>query len=541
MRPIYTLILILLISPAAKCGTVVLTNRTERPVLFALDTGGEKPQAYRIRPDDLLTIPIFKSEPIRFGEQFSKVYSVEPDEIYHFIDKAVQNQNRTKRPATPQLDLVHQPIPTKNGQTSGVSKKGPINLFLDPEKANRIGVVPVYILVDEDEPARTELWQKRLRDRLEKASKVFEKHARLRFQLVGFGSWQSDDRINDFFRSFREFESESPLIPPAALMIGFTSQYDINNNKTKGHLGGTRGPGTSHILIREWSHRVSKTERLEILIHELGHRFGAAHSANPNSVMRPVVGDHRSNGRDFRVGFDPLNTLALSIYSEQLRLRGAKNFRQFTPDSRQKLVDIYAEVARQMPDDPAAPLMTRRMQHVLKRGLGQSEQQLLDVSRLVIRSASLASRSQQEPINTDRMTKDMSQASAKAVSQLPAPLAARGYLIGLGIALNRTDCLRANPILGEIIEQLPAELVSITGPMPTRGGSCDAAEDFGLAIAWTAVRLNQVGDAKRLTAEIAQLRQLATSRQVDPKAVAEGIALAKKILSNPAELKKLGR
>ena len=84
----------------------------------------------------------------------------------------------------------------------GCPKKGPINWIPDPEAGSRIGVVPVYILVDENEPARTELWQKRLRDRLEKASKIFEKHARLRFELVGFGTWQSDDRIKDFFRSF---------------------------------------------------------------------------------------------------------------------------------------------------------------------------------------------------------------------------------------------------------------------------------------------------------------------------------------------------
>ena len=96
-------------------------------------------------------------------------------------------------------------------------------------------------------------------------------------------------------------------------------------------------------------------------------------------------------------------------------------------------------------------------------------------------------------------------------------------------------------MLSEIIEQLPAELVSMTGPMPTRGGSCDAAEDFGLAIAWTAVRLDQVSDAKQLTAEISRLRQLATSRKIDSKAVADGIALAKKILRDPTELKKLSR
>ncbi len=74
------------------------------------------------------------------------------------------------------------------------------------------------------------------------------------------------------------------------MAIGFTSQYMIPHGVM--HLGGTRGPLYPYILIRELgSQHVSKSERLEILVHEMGHYLGASHTADMDSVMRPQLGD----------------------------------------------------------------------------------------------------------------------------------------------------------------------------------------------------------------------------------------------------------
>ena len=78
-------------------------------------------------------------------------------------------------------------------------------------------------------------------------------------------------------------------------------------------MAGTRGPLHSHILVREWSPQMSEPERLEFLVHELGHFLGASHSPEPDSVMRPVLGDQPGrSARAFRIRFDPVNTLVMS-------------------------------------------------------------------------------------------------------------------------------------------------------------------------------------------------------------------------------------
>ena len=61
-------------------------------------------------------------------------------------------------------------------------------------------------------------------------------------------------------------------------------------------FGCSLGPLHTHILIREWKPR-TEPERLEVLVHELGHFLGACHSPENDSVMRPLLGDGRANLR----------------------------------------------------------------------------------------------------------------------------------------------------------------------------------------------------------------------------------------------------
>jgi len=106
--------------------------------------------------------------------------------------------------------------------------------------------------------------------------------------------------------------------------------------------------------MREWSQHFSEPERLEILLHELGHIFGAVHSPEQDSVMRPVLGDRLSRAAKFRIGFDPVNTLAMCLVSEQLAERPGTRLADLSPDCRLRLAAIYGELAKALPDDPAA-------------------------------------------------------------------------------------------------------------------------------------------------------------------------------------------
>jgi hypothetical protein len=211
--------------------------------------------------------------------------------------------------------------------------------------------IPVAIYVDDEEPAVDHLWQKRLQDRLAEASKILDRACGMTFEVKSFGKWESNDAINDFELSLREFE-RGVHPKDGSLAIGFTSQYQITRGRT--HLGGTHGPLHSHILLREWSQHVSEAERLELLVHELSHFLGAVHSPEKNSVMRPLLGDRQARARAFRIAIDPVNALAMSVVAQEIRDRGIASFGELSGPARLRLAAVYTTLAKALPDDPAA-------------------------------------------------------------------------------------------------------------------------------------------------------------------------------------------
>src|SRR5205085_2261216 len=128
----------------------------------------------------------------------------------------------------------------------------------------------------------------------------------MQLQIVAIETWHVDPRITDFEESLREFET-NVRPQPAGIAVGFTSRFPVHAGKEK--LGGTRSPLHPFILIREHGPGTSDRERLEVLVHELGHFLGAAHSPETNSVMRPNLADKQANRRDFHIMFDPVNAL----------------------------------------------------------------------------------------------------------------------------------------------------------------------------------------------------------------------------------------
>ena len=93
---------------------------------------------------------------------------------------------------------------------------------------------------------------------------------------------------------------------------------------------------------------------LLIVVHELGHFLGASHSPENSSVMRPVLGDNRAGKTGFRIRFDPVNTLIMSLVSEEMRRNNAQDLAGMTVDTKRRLRQIYGELARTFPDDPAS-------------------------------------------------------------------------------------------------------------------------------------------------------------------------------------------
>lgn len=205
--------------------------------------------------------------------------------------------------------------------------------------------------MDDDEVRRRDAWQMQLKRRIDQASDIIAGYCSIRFKVREFGTWNSDNRVRDLNRSLREFEQEvSPR--PAQIAIGFTSQYKFQ--KGRNALGGTRGPLHSHVLLRESSPSTFEPEKLEALVHELGHFLGAAHSSDVNSVMRPVVGDGRANGKTFRIGFDPANAKIIRLIGNEVTYLKVRKYADLSDTTKAKIMAEYIRLARELPKDPAA-------------------------------------------------------------------------------------------------------------------------------------------------------------------------------------------
>jgi len=463
---------------AAEAGVVVISNRTDAKVDFTVvQTDGESRQ-YDLNAGDLVPVPLAAEAVLAYDYAgASHKHLLDPNSVYYLLSRQGK------------LDLVKIAFPSPSDRKT----PPPAGVRLES-----VGVIPVMILVDDDEPAVRQAWEKRLKERLAEASDVFQRHCRIRFEPVAVGTWVSDNRIVDLEKSLREFELKvTPA--PARLAIGFTSQYKVSHGEI--HLGGTRGALCSHVLVRESAQQISKTERLEILLHELGHFLGATHSPEGNSVMRPKVGDHRSNARDFRLGFDPPNTLIMNLVCEELRTRQVQSLAQLQPSTKAQVRSVYAGLAQIMPKDPAAKHLTELLD---RRPAAQPQPtrqpaSLVQGTQVVVRAIAAAARENhspnranaQSPLSGDRLTELYVRRAAAAASKLPSDRAPKAFLLGLGITLDRSSVLRGSPIVGDLCRQVESdaelrERLALLGT-PTMQGRQGLAQHFAVCCALTAL------------------------------------------------------
>ena len=298
------------------------------------------------------------------------------------------------------------------------------------------------------------VWEKRLRRRVKEASDILERHCLVRLKVIEAGTWESDPKqtkLADLLKDFRDKTAPGK----ARLVIGFTA-LRVGDDEDAA-LGCTPGPLHTHILIRELKPR-TESERLEVLVHELGHFLGACHSPENDSVMRPKLGDGRANLRAFRIGFDPLNALVMSLVAQELAHRPVRGLEELSPATRQRLLEIFATLARTAPDEPAAAHAIRLLGGTPPESLSVRSlpSGVLEEARGVVTAITAAAKSnQQRPesgaprrLSGDALLEHYCRVAAAECRGLPAEQAATAYVLGLAVALDRAGLLRAMDLRG---------------------------------------------------------------------------------------------
>jgi len=312
-----------------EAGVVVIANRSEQTVPFAVRSAGGKPVRYALGPRKLA--PVFTSDRIEIvftaaGKENRRL--LEANTIHFFV------------PAGEDTRLEQLTFSVwRGGCWLHVGRGGSV-----PKTV----VVPVKILVDEEQPAVRKTCEARLRSQLAAVSRVVEQYCRLRFEVVAWGTWESDDGAGNFEQLTKDFKRKAGPAP-ALLAIGFTSQQVVKAHRAP---HSPVDPFATHLLVPDVQKEFSESDQFDVLLHDLGHYLGAVHSPETDSVMfsssRQV---HQAGSRQRIVGFDPINTLAVNLVADEIRTRRVHDLAGLSRSTRQYLHALYSEVGRVLRSD----------------------------------------------------------------------------------------------------------------------------------------------------------------------------------------------
>lgn len=512
----------------ARADVVVLVNRADSAADYGLHCEGVADRGGSLQPGELACFPVIAGAQLRLIQADSvSRYALKTNAAYSFVGPAGRVELRELQYGAP----TEEPGPP------------PPAHWLTLQET--VATLPVMIAVDDDEPAVQKVWQDRLRRRVAAVSEILERYLRVRLAVVAVGTWDSDDTITDIREAMREFEKErSPA--PARVVIGFTSQFGAATDGN--HLGVTRGPLHTHILIREGTARVRihEPERTEILAHELGHFFGAAHCTETDSVMRPAIGDRQSLATGFAIRFDPLNTLVMAQVVDELRARNATGFADLPRPVRLRVAAAYRTIAESLPKDPAAGELLELLERAAEtppppvRGASPLDLATRSVVQAIVSAA--AHRPAGAP-EGDALTDYYVCAAADAARKAPPELAPKAFALALGIALDSSTALRDNFLLGRLCRQAESDeqrtyRLGCLG-QPTVQGRRDLCQHFAVSATLSAMLGPEMAETVGVMKELGDADGGSGFSFVDLGADLAGIELARRLLAGEIALDRL--
>ncbi len=504
-----------------RADVIVLSNRTRAAISFEILVHDPWSRSLEVSAHALTVLPLRGPCELAFTTQGVRTqHQLDANAVYVF------REDPQGRVDISQIDLGI------NDQTAGGRTLG------EGPPLRTVVEIPIEVFVDSYELTVRDVWEARLRKRIDRVSDILEQYCRVRLKVVDVGEWTASAEAAAFPLALAEFQQ---AVQPRAghVAIGFTGRY--REPLGVSHLGGTPGMLQRHILVREWSATMSEPEREEVLLHEVGHYLGAVHSPDRGSVMRPVLADNQALRADFRIAFDPVNTLLINLVGEEIRERRVTAVSELTAATRLRLSQIYAKLADAIPADTSAK------QYQFQLGM-MGDTPLADATRLVVaavRTAALARAARAGSLRDDRLTEYYVRCAAAAAEGVPADVAPAAFLLGVGIALDDSDTLTQNRLTREfsLVVETPAEREQRCRTLagPTILNRRDLAQHFFLSAYLTAVVGPLAAETAGVGKELADARSGRGFSYVDLAADLAGIAFAQRVLRRQPRLDELAR
>jgi len=530
---------------SARAAVVVLANKTDHNVRFTVLSPPGRPREHTLSAGEVVPIPVTGSIAVTFSNDGKpRRYQLQGNTVYCFVSSPRETELK-------ELDVTNAwgeaPRPKVNPESAKPDAPA-------AKPARVLVKIPVKILVDQAEPTVRRVWEKRLRERMAEASAILERYGRVQLEVTEVGTWESDPHLTTLTELRNDFQRKV-AVKPARLAIGFTGRLAPKNGDPAKAI--TPEPLNTHIIIREWKVR-GEQDRLEILLHELGHFLGACDSPEADSVMRLKVGDGRANHVAFRIGFDPLNILVLNLVAEELARGSVAGLSELTPATRKRLVEIYSTLSRLSPVDPMVPrairllggipsgsLATRALPDGVADGAAKVVAAIVSAAehnvRLPVRDG--VTRGERFRRTGDALTAHYFQVAAAASQRLPPEHAAPAYLLGLAVALDRSSQLRALPLRGIAWEKIEtdaqcAHRLGVLGE-PTMHDKPRLAQNFVVSAALTTLIEGEQVSAGGIVEELLRVRSEDRWRFDDLSATLAGITFAVQLDASPGLLAEL--
>ena len=162
-----------------------------------------------------------------------------------------------------------------------------------PVSAERIATRELRVGIAVSQDFKVDLaWKNKFRQRLDYASQLFDSQFKLRFNATVFWDWDLKDKGIDINNLVADLRSTIPLKDKAVdLVIGLArvrDEKDAGAPHDLDHIG-RAPPFSGYVVLRYPQAPLSKTQEETLLVHELGHLFGAIHIQDPKSIMSPSI------------------------------------------------------------------------------------------------------------------------------------------------------------------------------------------------------------------------------------------------------------